>query len=197
MKILHISDTHGRHAELTNLPNADIVVHSGDFSFSGTEHEVFDFLNWFIKLPYKYKIFIAGNHDDCLYGADIDGIDENVYYLCNSGVEFAGVKFYGVSMFMGDCITDRQSRNIAKIPGNTDVLITHNPPFGILDFDGNIHYSSEGLLAKVSEIKPRFHLFGHIHANNGLVKLETTTYVNSAIVSENYQSTQLNHTLSI
>ena len=33
MKILHISDTHGRHEELTNLPNADIVVHSGDFCF--------------------------------------------------------------------------------------------------------------------------------------------------------------------
>lgn len=59
MKILHISDTHGRHEELTNLPNADIVVHSGDFCFSGAESEVLDFLNWFIALPYKHKIFIA------------------------------------------------------------------------------------------------------------------------------------------
>ena len=63
MKILHISDTHGRHNNLTDLPEADILVHSGDFCFSGSDNEVLDFLNWFIELPYKHTILIAGNHD--------------------------------------------------------------------------------------------------------------------------------------
>ena len=53
---------------------------------------------------------------------------------------FSGVKFYGVPMFLEDCTTERQSRNYAKIPSNTDVLITHSPAYGILDFDDNINY---------------------------------------------------------
>ena len=127
MKILHLSDTHNCHHRLRDLPEADVVVHSGDFCMVGTEQEAIDFLNWFCDLPYKHKIFICGNHDDCLYGANIDGLDNNVHYLCNSGIEIEGVKFYGIPMFMGDCITDRQSLNYAKIPTDTDVLIILPP----------------------------------------------------------------------
>ena len=115
MKILHISDTHGCHRRLHNLPQADIVVHSGDFTMNGSEQEALDFMNWFCDLPCPQKIFICGNHDDCLCGATIDGLDSNVHYLCNSGVEIDGVKFYGVPMFMGDCISDRQTKHYANI----------------------------------------------------------------------------------
>lgn len=197
MKILHLSDTHGCHRGLTELPAADIVVHSGDFCMDGSEAEAIDFLNWFCDLPYAHKIFICGNHDDCLYGANIDGLDANVHYLCNSGVEIEGVKFYGVPMFMGDCITDRQSRNIAKIPTDTDVLITHTPPYGILDFEDNIHYGSVELLTKGTEINPQFHLFGHIHANNGILQIGNTTFVNSAILNSNYCDLQRSHLLDV
>ena len=65
MKILQISDTHNKHQILTNLPTADVIVHCGDFTEQGTEEEVLDFLNWFIELPYKHKIFVTGNHDLC------------------------------------------------------------------------------------------------------------------------------------
>ena len=132
MKILHLSDTHGSHRRLIDLPVADVIVHSGDFCMVGSEAEAIDFLDWFCDLPYDHNIFICGNHDECLYGANIDGLDTNVHYLCNSGVEIDGVKFYGVPMFMDDCISDRQTRNIENIPNDTDVLITHNPPYGIL-----------------------------------------------------------------
>lgn len=95
MKILHISDTHGCHRRLHDLPQADIVVHSGDFTMNGSEQEALDFMNWFCDLPYPQKIFICGNHDECLYGATIDRLDGNVHYLCNSGIEIEGLKFYG------------------------------------------------------------------------------------------------------
>ena len=134
MKILHLSDTHGCHHRLHDLPEADVAVHSGDFCMVGTEAEAIDFLNWFCDLPYRHKIFICGNHDDCLYGANIGGLDANVHYLCNSGTEINGVKFYGVPMFMHDCVTDRQQRNIARIPADTNVLVTHTPPHGILEY---------------------------------------------------------------
>ncbi|MCM1333084.1 MAG: metallophosphatase domain-containing protein [Bacteroides sp.] len=186
MKIIHISDTHGCHRRLTDLPGADVVVHSGDFTMNGSEPEVLDFLNWFCDLPYAHKIFICGNHDDCLYEANIEGLDPNVHYLCNSGVEIDGVRFHGVPMFMGDCITDRQAKNIAKIPTDTDVLITHCPPCGILDFDDGINYGDEQLLCKVMEIQPRLHIFGHIHAQHGTVTEHGITFSNGAIMNAGY-----------
>ena len=186
ISILHLSDTHGQHRRLTELPDADILVHSGDFTMNGSEREAIDFMNWFCDLPCPHKIFICGNHDACLHGAKIGGLDKNVHYLCNSGVVIDGVKFYGVPMFMEDCISDRQSRNYAAIPADTDVLITHCPPYGVLDFDDGINYGSTELLAKVEEIKPHLHLFGHIHKQHGVEKKGLTTFSNGAIMNEDY-----------
>ena len=149
MTILHLSDTHSQHRRLTQLPDADILIHSGDFTMNGSEQEAIDFMNWYCDLPYLHKIFICGNHDACLYGAKIGGLDKNVHYLCNSGVVIDGVKFYGVPMFMEDCISDRQARNYAVISVDTDVLITHCPPYGVLDFDDGINYGSTELLTRV------------------------------------------------
>ena len=56
MKILHLSDTHGLHRRIKDMPEADVIVHSGDISNNGTEEEVLDFLNWFIDLPYSEEI---------------------------------------------------------------------------------------------------------------------------------------------
>lgn len=186
MKILHISDTHGCHRRMHDLPQADIIVHSGDFTMNGSEQEALDFMNWFCDLPYPQKIFICGNHDECLYDARIDGLDGNVHYLCNSGLEIDGVKFYGVPMFMDDCITDRQSKHYTNIPEDTDVLISHTPPFGILDFDDNINYGSEELLDRIMAVQPRLHLFGHIHSQYGIMRLIGTTFSNGAIMNTNY-----------
>ena len=63
MKILFLSDTHSQHRKLKNLPEADMVIHAGDVSKMGRDHEVEDFMRWFRALNYKYKVFIAGNHD--------------------------------------------------------------------------------------------------------------------------------------
>lgn len=165
MKILHLSDTHGSHRRLQNLPEADIIVHSGDFTMNGSESEAIDFMNWYCELPYSHKIFICGNHDECLYGANIGGLDNNVHYLCNSWVEIAGMKFYGVPMFMGDCVTERQSRHYANIPSDTDVLITHSPAYRILDYDDEINYGSEELLSRISMLHLKAHLFATFTRN--------------------------------
>lgn len=170
MKILHLSDTHGCHRRLVDLPEADVVVHSGDFCMVGSEQEALDFLNWFSALPYLHKIFICGNHDACLYGANIKGLDSNMHYLCNSGVEIDGLKFYGVPMFMSDCNSGRQSGNYERIPDDTDVLITHSPAYGILDSDKDIHYGSMRILSRLSGLRVKAHLFGHIHARHGVRK---------------------------
>ncbi|WP_298063092.1 metallophosphoesterase [uncultured Rikenella sp.] len=197
MKILHLSDTHGCHRRLANLPEADATVHSGDFTRTGSEQEALDFLNWFCDLPYPHKIFICGNHDNCLRGATIDGLDSTVHYLCNSGVEIDGVKFYGVPLFMGDCISGRQARNIGHIPTDTDVLITHSPAYGILDFDEGIHYGNQQLLAKVLEIRPRLHLFGHIHTQHGVTTEHGIVFSNGVIMNAGYTHLNSPHIFTI
>lgn len=187
MKILHLSDTHGAHRRLTDLPAADLLIHSGDFCMVGTENEALDFMNWFCDLPYKHKIFICGNHDDCLYGATIDGLDSNVHYLCNSGIEIDGLKFYGVPMFLGDCFTERQNRNYSDIPKDTNILITHSPAYGILDFDDGINYGSEEILAYLPTLPHlKAHLFGHIHARHGITRQNDIIYSNGAVVTSDY-----------
>ena len=93
-------------------------------------------------------------------------------------------------MFTGDCVTDRQSRNIARIPTDTDVLITHTPPYGILDYDDGINYGSQELLERLAAVQPRLHLFGHIHKKHGITEISGTTYSNGAIMNSSY--TELN-----
>jgi Icc-related predicted phosphoesterase len=185
MKIIHLSDTHGKHRLLKDLPSADIIVHSGDASEDGTRGEIFDFLEWFCDLDYRHKIFVAGNHDLCLYGEKIEDLPENCHYLCHSGVEIEGLIFWGVPYFESIKKNDVTAQLIAKIPSNTDILITHRPPYGVLDFEGNIHFGCLDLLQSVQKIRPRYHIFGHVHAGYGIEKSKHTTFVNASLVRKN------------
>ena len=189
MRILHLSDTHSKHHLLKNMPKADVLIHSGDMCFAGTADEFFDFADWFFSLDYPCKIFIAGNHDVILHEADADKLQsflpENVVYLCNSGVEIEGVKFWGVPFMLE--FGEKLQTELSKIPLDIDVLITHNPPKGILDFDDNINYGCPDLLKSIEQINPRYHLFGHIHAAHGIRKIQQNTFVNAAIMNEAYE----------
>ena len=188
MRILHISDTHSKHQLLEKMPRADIIIHSGDASFSGSEDEVLDFLNWFCDLDYEHKIFVAGNHDDCLYGEQIEGLPNDCHYLCHSGIEISGVKFFGIPLFISETIREgHMAQLITQIPENTNVLISHSPPYGILDFDDDINYGCHNLLQAVERINPCYHLFGHIHAAHGIKKNGQTTFVNSSIMNGMYE----------
>ena len=191
MRILHLSDTHNLHRELKDLPKADLIIHSGDISFSGEGKEVMDFIDWFYKLDYNYKIFIAGNHDFCLDGKDRDIIQEllpkNCYYLDKSGVRIEDINFWGLPFFFSDDVSGMYDKSIEEIRSNTDILITHRPPFQILDRAGKINYGCSNLLKRVSEIKPKYHLFGHIHDSYGIYDNKTTVFANSSIVNEDYK----------
>ncbi len=191
MKILHISDTHSKHLLLGKLPAADVLVHSGDFTFAGAESEAYDFMNWLCELPYKHIIFIAGNHDSCMYGAEkIEGLPDNVHYICNSSVVIEGKHFYGVPMFMEDVFNGSYESLFDSIPLTTDVLITHQPPYGILDggeyHDKPYHYGSEYLFQKVKQIQPKLHLFGHDHNIFGTMTENNIIFSNAALLDDQY-----------
>ena len=189
MTILHLSDTHGLHRQLANLPDADVIVHSGDFTMAGSTAETVDFINWFCDLPYRHKMFIAGNHDACLYGASLNGLDANCHYLCNSGICIDGVNFYGVPMFMEDAMNGKCDEHIKSIPDDTDVFVTHQPPFGILDFADGIHYGNKELMNKVEAVKLKAHLFGHIHNEYGVTQWHGTVFSNAALMNDGYALT--------
>ena len=177
MKILQISDTHNRHRQLTNLPEADVIVHCGDFADNGTEEEVLDFLNWYIDLPYKYKIFVTGNHDLCLWDAkDIEDLPENVFFLQDRGVTSEGVKFFGIAY----------NHSERLIQEGTDIVITHEPPIMILDESAGIHWGDVPLFKRIMEVRPRYHLFGHAHESCGTLKQDDIIFSNGAILDDFY-----------
>lgn len=97
MKILFISDTHGQHQKLKNLPEADMLIHAGDISKRGEAHEIEDFIRWLNKQDFEHKIFIAGNHDFYFEDVTINQIQKmlspNTHYLCDSGITIDGISF--------------------------------------------------------------------------------------------------------
>lgn len=177
MKILQISDNHNFHQRLTHLPTADVIVHCGDFTEHGTENEVLDFLNWFIELPYREKIFITGNHDLCLWDAEsIEDLPSNIHFLQDCGCSIDGVVFWGLSYNHGE----------GMIPDGVDILVTHEPPIMILDKSSNIHWGNTSLRNRVFQIKPNYHLFGHAHESHGIVQEADIVFANGAILDDQY-----------
>lgn len=169
---------HSRHRKLIRLPMADVIVHCGDFADNGTEGEVLDFLNWFIELPYLHKIFVTGNHDLCLWGAeDIEDLPDNLHFLQDQGCEIDGVKFFGLAYNHPETL----------IPDDVDVLVTHEPPIMILDKSSGIHWGNAPLLNRIQEVKPRYHLFGHAHEANGILEKDGIIYSNGAVLDDMMQ----------
>ena len=178
MKILQISDTHNLHQQLTTLPAADVIVHCGDFTDDGTEKEVLDFLNWFIDLPYKYKIFVTGNHDLCLWDAkDIKNLPDNMFFLQDRGVTIDGITFFGIAYDHSESL----------IPNDTDIVITHEPPIMILDQSSGRHWGNAPLFKRMMDVKPRYHLFGHAHEGYGTVKQNEIVFSNGAVLDDHYR----------
>ncbi|MDR2533171.1 MAG: metallophosphatase domain-containing protein [Tannerellaceae bacterium] len=192
MKIIHLSDTHNLHYALPDLPAADIIVHSGDVSMSGTADEIADFIDWFDSLDGKHKIFIGGNHDFCLEDKDPllirKFLPEDMHYLCNSGVTIAGLRFWGIPYFIsGECHHENYRKALASIPNDIDILLTHCPPFEILDVGRYGNMGCPQLLDAVRRIRPHYHLFGHIHDAYGSMSDGKTTFINGAILNEEYE----------
>ena len=199
LTILCISDTHGKHKQLI-LPKADIIIHCGDFTSMGYEHEIRNFMNWYSKLnQFRYKIIIAGNHDRLFEGNGLLAkslVPDNVIYLEDSGVEIEGKYFYGSPVQLPFCnwAFNRPEEILEKhwkaIPDKTDILITHSPPYLIGDFvkHDNSHPCSPSLYFEiVNRIKPLAHLCGHIHSGHGVKQIEKTTFINASNLDEEYK----------
>jgi Icc-related predicted phosphoesterase len=198
LKFVTISDTHCRHDSI-KLPKGDVLIHAGDITYRGKKSEVTDFLTWFGSLKYAHKIFIAGNHDfyfEQEKGASIEALlPKDVIYLQDSGIELNGIKIWGspVTPWFYNWAFNRLrgaviNKHWKMIPADTDILITHGPPFGILDTVVNEkHVGCKDLLKKVQELQPKVHVFGHVHEAYGSIKKEATRFINASVLNESYE----------
>jgi Icc-related predicted phosphoesterase len=217
MRLVCISDTHNQHDKLGSLPEGDVLVHAGDWTGTGTQKQVISFIRWFASQPHKHKILIAGNHEITLdlqaykdrwymfhsrhplQAHEIKSYvlrEDGIQYLENQSVEIEGFHFYGspvtpsfggwgFNVDRGDPIREVWS----KIPTNTDVLITHGPPYGYGDkLDIGDRVGCPDLLEEViTRIKPKVHIFGHIHEGYGIYKLEGgPKFLNASLCNEGY-----------
>jgi len=203
-KITFISDTHGKHEYLTSkrmgniLGSGDILIHCGDVSNTGKSHEIKEFLDWFSNTDFTHKVFIAGNHD---FGFQLvntiapEYIEKGVHYLFDSSVEIDGIKIYGspwqpvfydwaFNLPRGEKLAEKW----AKIPGNTDILITHGPAFRMLDHvPSGMMVGCEDLFNRIMDIKPKIHACGHIHWAYGQKSFNDVDFINAAVLNERYE----------
>ena len=199
VRIVCISDTHNRLARVT-VPAGDILVHAGDFTGHGREPEIVAFADALRALPHRDKVVIAGNHDFLCQStpARVRELLGECHYLCDAGITLGGLSFWGspwqpeffdwaFNLPRGPALAAKW----ASIPTDTDVLITHGPPRGILDrtHDGT-PVGCDDLLAARRRVRPRLHVFGHIHEAYGMLERDGTIYVNAATCDLRYRPIQ-------
>jgi len=207
-RLTFLSDTHTKHDKLNGfLPGGDILLHSGDLTSRGYINEIENFMKWYDNINnYDTKVFIAGNHD---FGFQDDNQKlrglltgyKTIDYLQDDwmmvGEEYEKmVKIWGspwqpefynwaFNLPRGEKIKEKWD----MIPVDTDILITHGPPFSKLDYVpyDNINVGCEELMKRVEEVKPKIHVFGHIHEGHGYVFDGNTHYINAAVLNGRYE----------
>jgi len=206
--IAFISDTHTFHSSIKTPADVDILVHCGDNTIYGEIAEMKNFIEWFGNQKPRHKIFINGNHEvkvSKLGDLTKRLVEEhnkyhftNIHYLEEEEVVIEGIKFWGSpytpEFFDWAYMYNREDgeRRWMGIPDDADVLITHGPPYGIMDnvqpfdryqFD---HAGCSALLEKIKEVKPKIHAFGHIHGSYGTERIADTLFINASTCNEAY-----------
>lgn len=193
MKVVLIADTHNH---TPDLPEGDVLVHAGDGTMMGTVDEVEKLDEWFGTLPFRDIIYVPGNHDFLFEKVHPpQKLLKNAIVLINRGVMVKGrIKCWGSPYtqvkfnwaFMRH--EDKLAEFWALIPEDTDVLITHGPPRGMLDFSiSKESTGSQSLLDRVRIVKPKIHVFGHIHEEYGSWH-QGVDFINASLVNEFYQN---------
>ncbi|MCP9198692.1 metallophosphatase domain-containing protein [Gramella sp. GC03-9] len=195
MRLICLADTHNQHRDL-DLPEGDILIHAGDCTDGGSARESLDFLDWFSEQPHKHKILVPGNHDFFFEKEHHkDQIPENLHVLIGQSLEIKGIKFWGSPYTPGMANWAFQRERGAElrshweqIPQDTQILITHTPPYGIMDDTARgLKLGCEELAGKLESLKPDYHLFGHIHHAAGSKTFSNTKFFNLSVLDERFR----------
>ncbi|RMZ95345.1 metallophosphoesterase domain-containing 1 [Brachionus plicatilis] len=207
VRFVCISDTHNSIERMKyEIPSGDILLHAGDFTMNGSLKDVEKFSKNLENLQSKfsYIVLIAGNHElsfDKNCDRNTVTQDPKIYlknflYLEDNLIELFGIKIYGspwqpkfgnwaFNLNRGEEILKKWN----KIPNECDVLITHGPPLGFGDIiNGGYHVGCCELLSTIRErVKPKYHIFGHIHEDPGVWTDEQTTFINASTCNLRYK----------
>lgn len=200
-----ISDTHTYHFNM-KLPKGDVLIHAGDMTFTGKFPELIKFNRWLGRQDFAHKIFIAGNHDKTFesHASYAESLVPNGTYLRDEMTEVEGIKIWGSPWqpwFFNWAFNLQRGDEIKKkwdlIPNDTDILITHGPPHGHGDEVKASYSSNKGdrvgcydLYTALHRVKPKVHIFGHIHEGYGITKLHSDNdiihCINASSCTEHY-----------
>lgn len=176
------------------------------------------FKEWISKLPVNKVISTWGNHDIVgEYGAYFPlpimhfqwakyyptDINEKLVILKDAGIVLNDIKIWGTPWsvtFGGNWAFNKPDNALEecwhKIPLDTDILITHGPPYLAGDeapafgafTNRNLkeNAGSKTLRTKIEEIQPKLVVCGHIHEGRGFYKIGETLVVNASILDGNY-----------
>jgi Icc-related predicted phosphoesterase len=195
------------HGHYPELEGGDLLIVTGDLTARDEPAEYERFFDWLAIQSYKKKVFIAGNHDMAFLESNPPCVPKHcdATYLCDSGTEFEGIKIFGspwsltfpeinpkCTAFTGD--EELLAEKFALIPDDIDILVTHGPPFRVLDKTcRGQHVGSEALsIHSEARVRPRLHVFSHIHEARGSIAYHypnrpSLFFVNCSHVNERYQ----------
>ncbi len=195
MRIVCISDTHSKHSQL-KIPDGDLLLHAGDATGRGGREEIGAFNAWLGSLPHRHKVIISGNHD---FGFERNPEARSwithAVYLQDEEVTIEGLRIYGSPWqpwFFNWAFNLKRGPELAavwaKVPAGIDVLLTHSPPLGVLDrLDTGEPVGCEELTKALTRIRPKLHVFGHIHEAYGMVERDGIVYVNASSCNLKYR----------
>jgi Icc-related predicted phosphoesterase len=187
MKIVCISDTHGREDEVnekllaikSKIGCADLLIHCGDITNVIEDHLFEKFDRWcaeFVNGNIAQQVIATlGNHDQP-YKVDPTwqfnrGLCKNYTLLCDEQIVINGFRFYGLPYTRKMIRDEDHAQSIFdKIPQGVDVLMAHGP---VRDYGdaigpwGEEHIGSLHMKAWLKKIKPKYFVNGHNHSGAG------------------------------
>ena len=204
MRIVAISDLHGWLPP--DVPACDLLIIAGDVcpdvpatGFRARLAEAAEdqarwlretFAPWIDRQPAKDVVMCWGNHD---YVGEAPELVPSlpVQVLTDAETSVQGCRLYATpwtsflpDVWAFDVPRVRLDDHMDRIPDGIDILITHGPPFGVLDrVNAGVLTGSEALLEAVARVRPRIHVFGHIHECRG----QRGTSYNVAVLDERYE----------
>jgi len=198
LRIVLMGDTHGEHRRL-DVPDGDFLFHTGDFTlFNRSRDAVRDFNQSLLELPHRRRVVIPGSHDFRFGDRKWRRLISAATFLCNESVELDRIRLWGSPITPSNFESFGAASEVdcghifAGIPAGTDLVITHGPPFGILDVaaaDGR-HHGCPYLRSAIRCVQPAPHVFGHIHESYGVAAVEGTVFVNAALAGPGYRLTR-------
>jgi len=194
LRIVCISDTHQLESDLV-VPPGDVLIHAGDFTFFGKGIKaIANFNTWLGELPHTHKIVTCGNHELAIESdPTLRHLITNGTLLLNESVMVGPAKIWGSPLTphsgaFGRSNAAERVNVYDSIPADTDILVTHGPPYGILDSSPAEQAGPSGdreLRQAVLRVRPRLHVFGHVHAGYGVRQTRHTVFVNAALFGPN------------